>query len=103
MPSAATVTRGNVTVNSVTVAKRLDEPATATAPLAGRFWVRVVNPDPTYRLYIGYDSGTVDGTSWETADPFNGVWEGPVAAGVALYAVMETGAVSISARVIQMA
>ena len=98
MPSASTVTRANVTVNSVTSAVRLDP-----SPLAGRFWVRVVNPDPTYRLYIGYDSGTVDGTSWETADPFNGVWEGPVAAGVALYAVMETGAVSISARVIQMA
>ena len=97
MPAAATVTESTVSVASATVAVRLDG-----TPLANRFWVRVVNPNATLRLFIGHTSGTVAPTNWETADPANGVWEGPVGVGVPIYACSETGA-TIAAKVIQYA
>ena len=97
MPAAATVTESTVSVASATVAVRLDG-----TPLANRFWVRVVNPNATLRLYVGHTSGTVDPSNWETADPASGVWEGPVGAAVHIYACSENGA-TIAAKVIQYA
>jgi len=105
MPSATTVLQRDVVVASATVPVRLDDPATNAAP-AGRYWVRVVNPNTTLRVYIGHSStvGThlMNVTNCETVDPNNGVWEDSVGAAVPIYALTE-GGTSITVRVKQYA
>jgi hypothetical protein len=105
MPSATIVTEKDVTVASATVPVRLDDPSTNPAP-SGRYWVRVINPHATLRVFIGHSSTTgadkMNVTNCETVDPFNGVWEDSLGSAIGVYALSETGA-SIVVRVKQYA
>jgi hypothetical protein len=99
MPSASTFTETDVVVASATVPVRLD-----VAPLANRYWVRVVNPHATLRVFIGHDASNAktNVNVCESADPSFGVWEDSIGPTVPLYAVSE-GGTSITVRVKQLA
>jgi hypothetical protein len=99
MAFATTVTETDVTVASATVPVRLD-----SSVLSNRYWVRVINPHATLRIYVGHSpSNTLTNvTQCETVDPFNGVWEDSIGPNVPIYAVSESGT-SIIVRVKQYA
>jgi hypothetical protein len=59
-------------------------------PLAGRYWVRIVNPHPTLRLFVGHTSGTTNNVTCESIDPSFGVWEDNIGPGVNVFVIGET-------------
>lgn len=97
MPSAAVVTEVDVVLNGGANPVRLD-----TSVLANRYWVRVINPHLTLRVFIGHTFATTNAVNCETADPFNGVWEDSVGPNVQIWAVGESGT-SITVRLKQYA
>jgi hypothetical protein len=99
MPAASSVSETDVTIAASSTPTRLD-----VTPLAGRYWVRVVNPHATLRVFIGHDStaAKTNGTVCESADPSFGVWEDSIGPTVPIYAVGE-GNTSITVRVKQSA
>jgi hypothetical protein len=95
MASATTVTETDVTIGQSPT--RLD-----IAPLANRYWVRVVNPHATLRVFIGHLQATTNNVNCETADPYNGVWEDSLGPNVQVWARSED-ATSITVRIKQYA
>jgi hypothetical protein len=74
----------------------------AAPGISGRFWVEVVNPNPTHKLYVSTASGTCT-TSAKAADPAGGVWENPLGQSSALYGLWESGATAVPVQIIQYA
>lgn len=104
MPSATLVFEKDVQVAASGIT-RLDDPGTNPSP-SGRYWVRVINPNPTYRVFIGHQNSglnVMNNTNCETVDPFNGVWEDSLGSTIPIYAMVETGAPAIIVRVKQYA
>jgi hypothetical protein len=99
MTSATNVYERDIPVASATVPVRLDDPATNPAP-ANRYWVRVVNPHATKKIFIGHSSSMMNVTNCEVIDPFNGVWEDSASPSIPIYALSEDG-VSITVRIKQ--
>jgi hypothetical protein len=87
MAFATTVQENDISINSTTVPVRLD-----ASTLASRYWVRVINPQASLRIFIGHTSGTTNQTNCETVDPYNGVWEDSLGPNVEIWALAETGA-----------
>lgn len=97
MAVATIVTETDVTVASAVTPVRLDSNV-----LTNRYWVRVVNPHATLKLYIGHTVGTTNTTNCETVSPLSGVWEDSAGPNIPIYALSETGA-SITVRIKQYA
>jgi hypothetical protein len=87
MASATTVQENDVLfTGGSTTPVRMDP-----TPPGGRYWVRIVNPHATLRLFVGHSSGTTNNTSCESIDPFNGVWEDNIGPGVNIFIIGEAG------------
>jgi hypothetical protein len=96
LPSALTVSESSVTVASSSVPVPLDP-----IPLAGRYWIRIVNPHQTLKIYIGHTSGSTNTTTSLAIDPGT-IWEDTSDSTVPYFALSETGA-TITVRVKQYA
>jgi hypothetical protein len=72
------------------------------SPTPNRFWVRVVNPSATLRVFIAHTPGNLNVTNCETADPVWGTWEDGIGPGVQVWARTENGS-PITVRVKQYA
>jgi anti-sigma factor RsiW len=92
-------TEVNVAVTSATVPTRLD-----SAPLSNRKWIRVVNPSPSVRIFVGHSAtagvNAMNLTNCETAEPENGIWEDNIGPSIPVYALSSTGA-TVTVRVTQ--
>jgi hypothetical protein len=93
MPAANTVVETDVTT-TVSASPQL----LLAAPGPGRFWVEVVNPSSSHRLFVATSSAACTAAA-KAADPY-GVWDGPVG-NLPLYYLWETGATAAPVRVIQ--
>jgi hypothetical protein len=96
MPVASVApTETTVTPTAGSVQTLLASPGTAN-----RFWVEVVNPNTTHKLYIATSSAACTAQA-KAADPNGGVWEGPLGTNVPLYCLWESGATAVAVRIVQ--
>lgn len=94
MPVATVITETTVTPSAGSSQTLLVAPGASN-----RFWIEIVNSNTTHRLFITTSSPAT--SACKSADPNNGVWEGPVGPGIALYCLWEDGATAAPVRIIQ--